>query len=238
MAKKVAFVTGSTSGIGQGIVKKLLKKGYIVYSNGRKNFLKSKDFIQADMSDEVQIKNALLDIFKKEKRIDLIVANLGSGKSISGWDVSSDEFQRILDINLLSSIKLATNSIQYLKKTKGNIIFISSIAGCEDLGAPIAYSVAKTALLSYAKNLSSKVASLGIRINSISPGNVMFKNSTWENKFDENKDMVEEYIKKNVPLNKFAKPKDIAKSVLFLEKNDFVTGINLIVDGGQINKII
>ena len=239
--KKVAFVTASTNGIGKNIVKHLLKNNYIVYANGRdKNNLSFKNvqFISGDMSQESQIKNALDKITKMEKRLDLVVANLGSGKSISGYDVDLDEYKKVFDINFFGAVSLATQAIQFLKKTDGNIIFISSIAGCEDLGAPIAYTTAKTALLSFSKSLSNRVGQYNIRVNSISPGNVMFKNSTWDTKIRENKKEVREYVQKNVALNKFAKPKDISKAVLFLENSEFITGTNIVVDGGELKKII
>lgn len=239
--KKVALVTASNGGIGKSIVKKLLKKGYIVYSNGTtiqmdKN--KLINFIQADMTIDQEIKKVIDKIFNKEGRLDLVVANLGSGKSISGWDIDNSEYKRIFDINFFSSVILATYSIKYLKKTNGNIIFISSIAGCESIGAPIPYSAAKSALLSFSKNLAKEVGKLKIRVNCISPGNVMFKNSTWDEKIKKDKKFVKNYIKQNVPMNKFATPKDISKTVIFLEKNRFITGENIVVDGGQINKII
>jgi 3-oxoacyl-[acyl-carrier protein] reductase len=129
-------------------------------------------------------------------------------------------------------------AIDLLKKTHGNIIFISSIAGCETLGAPIAYSCAKTALLAYSKNLANELGKYKIRVNSISPGNVLFDNSTWSEKIKNDKQKVLTYISSNVPLNEFATPEDIAKAVIFLEQCTFVAGSNIVVDGGQIHKII
>lgn len=238
---KVAFVTASNSGIGKSIVKYLLKDGYIVYANGRnENKLPYKNvkFISADISDITNIKKALETIYSNEKRLDLVVANLGSGKSMLGYDIEIEEYKRVFDINFFPAVSLATKSIELLQKTQGNIIFISSIAGCEDLGAPIAYTSAKTALLSFAKSLSNQLAPYNIRVNSISPGNVMFKNGTWDKKLKENTEAITTYIKDNVPLNRFAKPKDIAKAVLFLENSNFITGSNIVVDGGQLHKII
>lgn len=246
--KKVAFVSASSSGIGKAIVKELLKKGYIVYMNGRdKKKIKSLErkidshnlkSIIANMANETAIKESLEKIYKKEKRLDLVVANLGSGKSIPGYEINIDEYRRIFDINFYPAVTLATESIKYLSKTKGNIVFISSIAGCEYLGAPITYTSAKSALLSFSKSLATEVANLKIRVNSISPGNVLFKGSTWDDKIKNDKEAVKDYISKNVPLNKFLKPKDIAKTVVFLEENSSITGTNIVVDAGQIKKII
>ena len=177
-------------------------------------------------------------IFENEGRIDLLVANLGSGKSVSGYAVDINEYKRIFEVNFFSAVSISTRVIEYLKPTEGNIIFISSIAGCEAINAPISYSSAKTALLSYSKSLSKEVAKFNIRVNCISPGNVLFKGSTWDQKIKKNKGFVQKYINENVALKKFVKPKNIANTVSFLEKNNSITGTNIIIDAGQVNKFI
>jgi 3-oxoacyl-[acyl-carrier protein] reductase len=246
MNKKVALVTGSSKGIGKGIAKELLENDYIVYINGRDlkslektaRELKSEVKIAAvDLTIESNIKETLEAIVKDEGRLDLVVANIGSGKSVSGWNVDTQEYKRIFDINFFSAVSLATQSAQMMK-SGGHIVLIASIAGCEALGAPIAYSSAKTALLSFAKSFSQSTAKINIRVNSISPGNVMFEGSTWDDKMKTDKESVEKYIEDNVPLNSFASPKDIAKAVIYLEESIFTTGANIVVDGGQLNKII
>ncbi len=247
MKKKVALVTGSSRGIGKGIAKKLVEHNYLVYINGRnleslektaKEFNDEVKLVVSDLSDDLNNKQAIEKIFKDEGRLDLVVANIGSGKSIAGWNVDMSEYKRVFEINFFSAVSLATHAAEVMKESGGHILFISSIAGCESLGAPMAYSSAKTALLSYAKSLSKATASLNIRVNSISPGNVMFDGSTWDEKSKHDREAVKTYIEKNVPLNGFATPEDIAKAVLYLEESSFTTGTNLVVDGGQLNKII
>jgi 3-oxoacyl-[acyl-carrier protein] reductase len=245
--KKVALVTGSSRGIGKGIAKKLCENGYIVYINGRnveslqksaKELNGEVKIVAGDLTDETNIKEAIDKIAKDEGRLDLVVANIGSGKSIPGWNIDMSEYKRVFDINFFSAVCLATCSLEVMQKSGGHIIFISSIAGCESLGAPIAYGSAKTALLAFAKSLSQECAKLHVRVNSISPGNVMFDGSTWDEKSKNDKKFVDEYIKQNVPLNGFATPQDIAKAVMYLEESSFTTGVNIVVDGGQLNKIV
>ena len=245
--KKVALVTGSSRGIGKGIAKKLLENNYVVYINGRDKFSVEETanelsgevkFIASDLSIDTNVREVLNKILEDEKRLDLVVSNIGSGKSTSGWDVEIEEYKKVFDINFFSAVSLSTHYVNMMKEKGGHIIIISSIAGCEALGAPIAYSSAKTALLSFAKSLSNTVGEFSIRVNSISPGNVMFEGSTWDDKIKKDEKIVMKYIKDNVPLNNFATPEDIAKTVIYLEDSEFVTGANIIVDGGQLNKII
>ena len=82
--------------------------------------------------------------------------------------------------------------------------------------APLTYACAKAALNRYIINSSFYLAKKNIRINAVSPGNVLFKGSIWEKKLKENKDEVQAMIKNKVPLNKFIKSEDVAKSVAFL----------------------
>ena len=127
---------------------------------------------------------------------------------------------------------------KFLIKSKTKVICISSIAGSEILKkAPISYSISKSLLNNYLKHLSKSFAKHGVKINVISPGNIMFGGSTWDKKMRKNKTNTLKYIKENVPLNKFGSPKDIANAVFFLssDENNFITGSNLLIDGGQTN---
>jgi NAD(P)-dependent dehydrogenase (short-subunit alcohol dehydrogenase family) len=83
--------------------------------------------------------------------------------------------------------------------------------------------------------MAVKYGSDGIRFNSVSPGNVIFDNSTWHNKFKNNEERVRKYIKDYVPMGVFIEPEDVAEAVLFLasDKSRFTTGVVLNVDGGQ-----
>ena len=121
---------------------------------------------------------------------------------------------------------------------KRSIVFVSSICGVESLGAPVDYSVAKSALISFAKNLSLKIAHRG-RANVVAPGNVYFKGGTWDEKLRSDKIEVENMIENQVPMKRFGKPEEIADAVVFLcsERASFITGSVLRVDGGQTNSL-
>jgi len=244
---RVAIVSGSSRGIGFGIVKYLSDKDYIVYVNGRdeKSVNKAVSIIGSnakplvsDMCTESGVSESLKAVYNAEKQIDLVVANIGSGKSLAGWDVPEKEYRRVFDINFFSAVSLCTESVKYMKESGGNIIVISSIAGCESLGAPVAYSAAKSALISFVKNFSNHTGSIGVRANCISPGNVMFEGSTWDDKIKADEKQTMEYIEKNVPLKRFATPEDIAKGVGFIVDSEFLNGANIIIDGGQVNKVL
>ena len=177
----------------------------------------------------------------ENKKLDMVIANIGTGKSVLGWDVDEVEWLRMFNINFFGAVKLCRESLRVMtEQESGNIVFISSIAGCETLPAPVPYSAAKSALLTYMKNTANQVVDAGIRLNAISPGNVYFPGGTWDRKLKEDKELVEAYLNESVPMKRLGKAEEIADVVTFLvsEKSSFITGSNLIVDGGQVKKVI
>jgi 3-oxoacyl-[acyl-carrier protein] reductase len=118
---------------------------------------------------------------------------------------------------------------------RGSIVLIASIVGLESVNAPLPYSAAKAALISYAKNLGREVARRGVRVNAVAPGNVLFDGGSWARKLAENPDRVRQYIDREVPAGRFGAPAEIADLVAFLasDRATFITGACMVVDGGQ-----
>lgn len=241
---KRAFVSGSTSGIGLCITKRLLEEGYFVWINGR-DMVKGKsvfsqlqqtyenvEFLAGDVSDDRQIQEIRDHLLRKNEKLDLIVANAGSGRCVNNLLVDRTEFQRVFDINFFSTVNVC-QYLQPLLSDSANIVCISSIAGVTPLGAPVPYACAKAAINMFVKEWAMRLANQNIRVNSISPGNVMFPGSVWDQKMQKDSQGVQSYIEANVPSNGFVTPEEIAESVLYLCKTPSLTGQNIVVDGGQ-----
>jgi 3-oxoacyl-[acyl-carrier protein] reductase len=116
-----------------------------------------------------------------------------------------------------------------------NIVVISSIAGVmASLDPPIEYSTSKAALNHYIRLKAKEIAKTGICINAIAPGNLIYAKSRWQERLDENQEIVLRYIAENVPLNRFGQPKDVSNLIVqILENNTFMTGQVIAIDGGQ-----
>jgi len=244
----VVLVTGSSRGIGQAIAMEFAREGARVIITGRNhkdvnntvNQIKESGgegcgFV-GDLTIEADIKNCIDRVLNQWNTIDTLVANLGSGKGQRGWNTGAAEWNRLVDINFMSNVKIAGITIPHLVKNKNSsIVFIGSIAGLETLGAPPAYEAAKSALIAYSKNLANEVAKDFIRVNVVAPGNIMFPGSTWDEKMTSNRETVQSLIESEVPLKRFGKAEEVANAVLFLasRKAAFITGTCLIVDGGQ-----
>jgi 3-oxoacyl-[acyl-carrier protein] reductase len=247
---KIAFVAGSSRGIGLAVAQAFLREGAKVVISGRnpdsleqaKALLTAEagqdrvEAIWGDMTQEADLEQALGLAQARLGGLDVVVANVGSGTARSGWDLSPDDWQAALTLNLLGSMTLASKALSCLiARGGGSITFISSIAGVEAINAPLGYSAAKAAVLSAMKSLSRIVGPQGVRVNAVAPGNVLFPGGSWERKLMERRDFFEDYIRAEVPLQRFARPEEIADAVVFLssERASFITGACLVVDGGQ-----
>jgi 3-oxoacyl-[acyl-carrier protein] reductase len=251
---KICLVTGSSRGIGLAIATGLLAEGARVVLTGRTVddldraaaelgtlFDSTRVLsIPGDLSQSSHATSVLDSIQTRWGPIDCLVANVGSGRSTPGWDITRDDWNRAFDANLWPTVQLMPKVIQCMKAKKGgSIVVIDSIAGMEALSAPLAYAAAKAGLLNYAKNLSRQVAEYGIRVNSIAPGNVLFPGGSWERHLAERYDEVMGYVRTEVPLQRFGNPREIADAAAFLLSNraSFITGACLVVDGGQVRSI-
>ena len=214
--------------------------GYNIIING-KNLSKLKkasadlgecDYFLGDISEDKNIKSLIKKIKKNYKNLDVLLCNLGS----SNYKKNNLNFEYAFKYNFFSTTKLIKNSEKILKKNNSKIICISSICGVESIeGAPLGYSIAKSALNFYINLASREFAKDGITINGIVPGNILFDGSTWSKKMKNNPKKTKKYIKNNVPINKFGTPQNILSICKMITEDDnkFITGSLIKVDGGQ-----
>jgi 3-oxoacyl-[acyl-carrier protein] reductase len=242
LENKTILITGSSSGIGFGLAKKFLEANnkIIICSKNIKKLKQASRtldnclYIQADLSLDKDIKNAINKIKSKKMIIDILICNYGS----SNFKKNNLDFNHAFKNNFFSTVNTINSTLPIIKKKTGKIICISSICGIEYIkNAPLAYSVAKSAINNYVKLMSHNLSGKGIVINSIAPGNIYFKGSVWEKKIKQNKKKTESYIKENVPMNKFGSIDDIYALCKYLcSGNNFTNGATHVLDGGQVKK--
>ena len=233
----IVLVTGSSKGIGLSIARKFKKEKWAVIQNSRneisKDFLIGDTVIFADVTKSDEIISLMKQIKDTYGHLDAIVCNVGSGKNIDSSN-SQERWNYFIKVNLFSATNIVDHALPLLENS--SVTVISSICGNSAInGAPVEYSTAKAALNQYVKVMAKKYAEKEIRFNAVSPGNVIFDGSQWEEKLKSDEKNTNDYIKKNVPMGKFIEPQDVAEMVYYLSSNNnrYITGQNFIIDGGQ-----
>jgi 3-oxoacyl-[acyl-carrier protein] reductase len=218
MSKRKVLVTGGTGGIGQSIVDRLAgDQGYAVHAPAR-----------ADLNLESQ--KSIEAYFARVSDYDIVINNAGVNVPECIEDIIDEHIQTSLKINLVAPLLIIQKCVPYMKRQRfGRIVNVSSIWGIRSKEKRTLYSATKFALNGVTKSLCRELGPYNILVNSICPGYVNTA-LTQRNVTPEE----QEIIKKEIPLKRFAEPQEIAESIAFLvsERNSYITGQTLIVDGG------
>ncbi|WP_286957067.1 SDR family NAD(P)-dependent oxidoreductase [Brevibacterium sp. UBA7493] len=236
-SQQVAIVTGSTSGIGQGIAHRLHAEGFAVLVNGFCTeeagrqmvaaLSSSADYIDADVSDSYQAKSIVDRALERFGRLDLLVNNAGIAKRVPHHDLDavSDEFwDQIMAVNLRgpwNMIKAARNA---LSEAHGQVVNIASISGTTTTGSSIPYAVSKAGVI-HLTRLLAKALGPDIRVNGIAPAYIDTPlTHEWTD--------LRERVIGQAPARRLGAPADVAAAVAALLDLGYVTGEIINVDGG------
>lgn len=240
--ERIAIVTGGARGIGKAIVETLAQKGIKVIANYNKSEENAKklkedlqkedikiDIFKADVSKREEVKNMIDYVIKKYNKIDILINNAGISQEKMFQDITDEDWENIIKINLYSVFCTTQETIPYMLKQKsGCIINISSIYGVNGGSCAVAYSATKAGIDGITKSLAKEVGPSNIRVNSIAPGFI----NTDMNAYLKPEEIEE--IKKETPLEKIGEGIDIARCVEWLIEDNFTTGQVISINGGWV----
>ena len=235
MSDKVALVTGSTSGIGAAVARRLTADGYTVALHSARSVEAGQkmatelngSYHQADLADDAATRALVTSVLDRHGRLDVLVNNAGLSIRIPHADLKAATpalWRQMLDVNLISPFILVAEAEAALRKAQGCIVNIGTHAGVRPKGSSIPYAASKAALHHVTKLLALALAP-DIRVNAVAPGLVeTAMTAAWT-------DMLETWNTR-APMKRPAKPEDIADLVAALIANDYVTGEIIMADGG------
>jgi ketoreductase RED2 len=236
---KVAVVTGSTSGIGAAVARRLTGDGCKVVLNS----VSSVDaghalvgelgddvarYVQGDVAVPDDAHRLVEAAVERWGRLDVLVNNAGTTQVIPHADLDAatpDVFRRLFEVNVVGTWQVTTAAMPHLRESgAGCVVNVSSLAGVRPTGSSIPYAVSKAAL-NHLTLLLANVVGPHVRVNAVAPGLV---DTPWTADWDD----VRAFVHSIAPLKRSATPDDVAEVVLGLVRSSYVTGSVVLVDGG------
>ena len=235
-SRPVALVTGSSSGIGAEVARRLAAEGHDVVVTSRSSVAAGEgvaaevggSYLQADLSDEVQARTLVERVLERHGRLDVLVNNAGTTEVVAHSDLAAatpELWRRLYDLNVVAPFVLVTAAEQALRAAApGCVVNVSSLAGVRPTGSSIPYAASKAAL-NHTTLLLAKALGPDVRVNAVAPGLV---DTDWTADWNE----VRAAVRAAAPLRRSASPGDVAEVVLGLVRSTYVTGQVVVVDGG------
>tara|TARA_B100000214_G_scaffold99958_1_gene69643 strand:- start:223 stop:957 length:735 start_codon:yes stop_codon:yes gene_type:complete len=235
---KNIIITGASGGIGNSIVEKFNEYGANILATGTrvekleelKNRFKNIKILKFDISQTEKVEKFIEDASGELGGLDCIVNNAGITQDNLAIRMSSEEWLKVININLTSTFLMCKFAIKkMLKNKKGKIINITSIVGHTGNLGQSNYTASKAGIVAMSKSLAIEYAKKNININCISPG---FIKTAMTDKIDEK---FREIIISKIPSAKLGEPEDVANAVLFLasSQSDYINGETIHVNGGM-----
>ena len=243
MKGKRVLVTGGTSGIGKSTTLEFLKQGAEVLFVARNKYLINKQLteywklgynaygVSADLSKKSGINKLFKFVSKHWTSIDVLVNNVGFNIRKGTTDYTSDEFNTIINTNLLSAFNITVKAYTYLVKSgKASVINVSSVAGLTAIKTGSPYAITKAGLIQFTKNLAVEWASKNIRVNAVAP---WYIKTPLTEKLLSDETFLKSVIERT-PMKRYGTPEEVANVILFLanDSSSFLTGQCIAVDGG------
>jgi 3-oxoacyl-[acyl-carrier protein] reductase len=257
LKNKTALVAGSTQGIGKAIAIQLSENGanVVLLARNESKLIEtlsklkntegaSHKYIVADFSNFDDFKKTVFEFFK-ENTVNIVINNTGGPPAGAAMDTSLDDFQRTFEMHLLANHFLAQQAVEGMKRNGwGRIINILSSTIKQPKTNMVLSNSIRAGVANWAKTLASELAPFGITVNNVLPGYIATERLTELNLFKSSKAQktlseVEKEMLSEIPIGRLGKPEEMAYAVAFLCSHlaDYITGINLPVDGGVLKSL-
>jgi NAD(P)-dependent dehydrogenase (short-subunit alcohol dehydrogenase family) len=243
---RVCLVTGGTSGIGAATALLLAQKGALIVAVSRTakapNSLISGigahgaafHLVQADVADPAACRDCVDQVVSRFGRLDVLMHSAGGAVPGTLYTVTDEDWMNAFAVHVHSIFHLTRASAPHMAaQGEGAIILIGSAAGLRGCLGALAYGVVKGALPQFARNLARELADQRIRVNCVSPGVIRTPFQDFLTA-----EQVANNINNRIPLHQEGSPADVARLIVSLIENDFITGENVVIDGGMTMRMV
>ncbi|GAB3545868.1 NAD(P)-dependent dehydrogenase (short-subunit alcohol dehydrogenase family) [Actinopolyspora lacussalsi] len=240
---KSALVTGASSGIGLAIARRFAAEGATVYLTGRRKAELDAAVarvgargiaVQSDASDHGDLDRLFAEIADRSGRLDIVVANAGVGDYAPLGTITEQEYDRTTSINLKGTVFTVQKALPLLT-TGASVMLVSSSAALRAAPGLGVYAATKAAIRSLARTWAAELADRGIRVNTLTPGDVETPGGDeLRAAFPHGDQPTEAESTPITPLGRIGRPEEVAATALYLagDQSSFTTGAELLVDGG------
>jgi len=247
---KVAIVTGSSRGLGLASAKALAAEGCHVTLCGRTEatlLAAAREVasiaggddrvlaVRADLTQAEGVQRVIDDTVQRFGGLDVLVNNIGLGRGGGLLETSDAEWQEAFDQTLLPAVRASRLAVPHMtRRGAGSIIIIASVFGRE-AGGRMTYNAIKAAEIRLAKSLAQQLASANIRVNSVSPGSILFEGGSWWKRQQDNPAAIAQFVERELPFGRFGRADEVGDVVAFLAspRASWISGTSIVVDGCQ-----
>jgi 3-oxoacyl-[acyl-carrier protein] reductase len=250
LTDKVAIVTGSSRGLGLASARSLAAEGCHVclcargerrlrdaaaeverVAGGRSRVLA----VAADLSRPDGVQAVIDRSVQTFGHLDILVNNVGLGGGGGLLETSDEQWREAFDHTLMPAIRASRLAVPHMQRRGGGaIVIVASIFGRE-AGGRMTYNAVKAAEISFAKSLAQQLAPFNIRVNSVSPGSILFEGGSWWRRQQADPAGIAAFVHRELPFGRFGTPDEVGNVVAFLcsARASWISGTSIVVDGCQ-----
>ena len=249
LTDRVAVVTGSSRGLGFASARALIAEGCRVVICAR-----TPDALQearrrlAGIAGDDRVLAVAADVSREEGAqkvvdqavasfggVDVLVNNVGAARGAGLLDTTDELWKDAIDQTLMPAVRMSRLAVPHMQKRGGgSIIIVASIYGRE-AGGRMTYNAVKAAEISLAKSMAQQLAPMNVRVNSVSPGSILFEGGSWWKRQQDDPVGIAEFVRRELPFGRFGRPEEVADVVAFLASSraSWISGTSVVVDGCQ-----